>query len=126
MAYNLYQLNDSRVSERKALTISLYKEISQNQDVEIREAAPREALRVFGGSKSIKKFRKNSQSFLKEFLVFLPPIIPQIPIIVEDFNDKVEHIDLLEKKKYKLARTKPLPNKNSLVQSIKFKTKNND
>lgn len=107
LAYNLYYLRDNEVSERKTLTIRLFKELYKNKDIKLlpKEAPPRECLIYFGGTMTIDEFRDNLIHINREYIVYYPPMRPS-NIIVEQVNNISQ--DLQKNKKYVLKRKKPL------------------
>jgi len=126
LAYNIYQLNDSKVSERKSLILSICRKIYQTDDIEINEAPPRECLAKFGGKKTIEDFRSDSKTMNKKYMVLLPPIQPLFPIIQEDCRDAVPNdYPSQDKSKFSLQRNTPLVKNNSLVSSMGLTIKNN-
>jgi hypothetical protein len=118
MAYNIYQLNDGKVSERKSLVLAICRKIYQTNEIEINEAPPRESLRMFGGVKSIEEFRAESKTMNKKYMVLLPPIQPLFPIVQEDCCDGSKIEQKQDKSKFTLQRTTPLIKNNSLVSSM--------
>lgn len=118
LAYNLYYLKDSKVHYRKSLVYKLYREmydLSIDEEIEIKEAPPKEVLEDYGGDMSIEVFRR---SFVhhKEYLVYTPPMKP-INLIIEERNTQtVDNAD----KEYVLRRTKPLAKKRSVISSMKI------
>ena len=77
LAYNMYIIKDERVLERKSLTKSLYNDLHNGNPPKdpdtISEAPPRELLSSFGGSMSLKRFRKKLVQN-RHFSVTCPPI----------------------------------------------------
>lgn len=119
LAHNLYYLKDSKVHQRRALVIKMYREmmgIPLDEIVELMEAPPREALSRFTGDMSIDQFRKASSLLTKEYIIYNPPIRPSLPIIEER---PINNSDT-EEKKYVLKRKTPLKKKNSVMSSMTF------
>ena len=119
LAYNLYYLKDSKIYQRKSLIYKLYREMYgsslEDDDIEIKEAPPKEILEDFGGDMSIDVFRRSLIMVKKEFIVFFPPIRP-INITIEERN--IENDDNNDKE-YVLKRSKPLAKKRSVISSMK-------
>jgi hypothetical protein len=131
LAYNIYQLNDSKVSERKSLVLSICRKIYANESPEtlnelLHESPPRECLQMFGGKKTIEEFRLESKTMDKKYIVLLPPIQPLFTIIQEDCSDEsiIDPERKQEKTKYALERKSPLIKNNSLVSSMGLTIKN--
>lgn len=119
LAHNLYYLKDSKVHQRRALVIKMYREmmgIPLDEIIELVEAPPREALSRFTGDMSIDQFRKASSLLTKEYIIYHPPIKPSLPVIEER---PINNSDT-EEKKYVLKRKTPLKKKNSVMSSMTF------
>lgn len=128
LAYNLYFLKDSKTSERKTLVYKLYRELrglSADDDIDIKEAPPRELLADYGGdvSMTIDMYRRTFTVLNKDYIVFIPPIKPISTIIEEKNSDNIEDDD---DKKYILKRSKPLTKKRSVISSMKIKINEDD
>jgi hypothetical protein len=118
LAYNLYYLRDSKVHQRKALTIKLHKEIygiAMNEAVDIKEAGPKELLEDYGGKYTIAAYRKTFCSN-KEYITYSSPI-KSINNVIEERNTNNIASDT-NKKKYLLKRSKPLTKKRSIMSSM--------
>lgn len=119
LAYNLYYIKDSKIYQRKSLTLKLYREmygLTMEDTIDIKEAPPRENLEAFGGDKSIDGFRRSFVFVNKEYIVFLPPIRP-INMIIEERNiDEVDDND----KDLVIKRSKPLAKKRSVISSMRM------
>lgn len=118
LAYNLYYLRDSKVHQRKSLTIKLHKEIygiAINEAIDIKESGPKELLEDYGGKYTISEYRKTFCSN-KEYITYSPPI-KSINNIIEERNTNNLSSDT-NKKKYILKRTKPLTKKRSIMSSM--------
>lgn len=116
LAYNLYYLKDSKIHHRKSLVYKLYREmydLSINEQIDIKEAPPKEILEDYGGDMSIEIFRR---SFVhhKEYLVYMPPLKPVNLMIEERNTEAFDNTD----KEYLLKRSKPLTKKRSVIASM--------
>ena len=58
------------------------------QNLEIKLAAPRQCLKIFGGNLSIKDFRMYNSNYEKHFQVIMPPMVSIIPQQEFSFLDK--------------------------------------
>jgi len=117
LAHNLYFIRDSKVGQRRALTIKLYREmhaIDPNTPLDIREAGPRGMLKDYLGTDTIETYRKKN-CLCKEYITYVPPIRPIIMLIEE----KTTNINVdTTKKKYILKRSKPLTKKKSIISTM--------
>jgi len=119
LAHNLYYIKDSKVHQRRALVIKMYREmlgISLDDTVELMEAPSREVLSRFGGDLLIDQFRKASILLTKEYIIYHPPTKPFLSIIEER---PINNFDS-DEKKYVLKRKTPLKKKNSVISSMAF------
>ena len=119
LAYNLYYMKDSKIYQRKSLTLRLYREmygLSMEDSIDIKEAPPRENLDVFGGDKTIDAYRRSFVFVNKEYIVFIPPIKP-ITMIIEERN--IDAVDD-DGKDYVIKRSKPLSKKRSVISSMRM------
>lgn len=127
LAYNAFYLRDSKISERKSLTLKMHREmydLSIDDSADIKEAPPRETLADFSGEGglSIEEFRKTFLRMKREYILFMPPMKP-ITMHIEERNADSENID---DKKYILKRNKPLSKKRSIVSSMKMNINDDD
>ena len=119
--------------ERYSLLNILYKKTFEDMNINIKLAAPRQSLKIFGGNLTIEEFRKNNINYNKIFKIVMPPMISVIPQIEEisnnTFYNKSKSFipidkDRIEKanKDLKLKRQKPLSDKrNTLENCMKLK-----
>lgn len=120
LAYNLYYLKDSKIHHRKSLMYSLYREmygLSPDDEIDIKEAPPKELLEKFGGKMSIDVFRRSFIMGNREYIIFVPPIKP-ISIMIEERNieETIDNDDDLV-----IKRSKPLTKKRSIISSMGMK-----
>lgn len=118
LAHNLYSLRDSKIYQRKSLTIKLYKEMyghATNENITISEAGPKELLEDYGGKYSIEVYRNNFK-LNRKYITYMPPIKP-INNIIEEHNTTNNTSDT-NKKKHVLERSKPLSKKKSVMSSM--------
>lgn len=78
-AYNVYGNNKSYIN---SLILLLYQEMNKTTK-EINIAPPRETLKIFGGTKNIKDFRKDSSNVWN---ISYPPLIDNNPKIEKNTN----------------------------------------
>ena len=118
LAYNLYHLKDSKIYQRKSLTYKLYREIydiDPDEQIDIKEAPPRELLQDFGGDMATDRFRASFATINKTYSIYIPPLKP-INMIIEERN--VENNDIDTDRKYVLKRENPLNKKKSVITSM--------
>jgi hypothetical protein len=97
LAYNVYFIKDTKMSERERLTIAFYKHMF-NPNVKFKHASPREILIPFGGKQTIEEFRKDILLMNKEYMHLIPPcssIVSQIE------TTTIKHEEKVDKKKKK-------------------------
>lgn len=117
LAYNLYNLKDSKMDIRKALTYKLYREIydiKSDKRIEIKIAPERQILESYGGKVSINEFRQELILLEKEFVMYMPPL-KAINIVIEERSTSTNNDN---DKEYVLRRNKPLANKSSIISSM--------
>lgn len=88
MAYNVKWLRDSKMNERTALIIRMYRDyygIGYEEDVTIKPAADREVLNIYGGTETIESFRLKLTIHNVDLIIYYPPLRPNIPVI-EEYN----------------------------------------
>lgn len=119
LAYNMFYLRDSKVFERKSLTLKMHREMNGlniEDSHDIREAGPRECLESFSGEGGldIEAFRETFVQLKKEYILYMPPIKP-LTIFIEERNSDNRNIN---NKKYTLKRNKPLSKKGSIIKTM--------
>jgi len=125
LAHNLYHIKDTKMHVRKTLVYSMYREmmgLNMDEKIDLVIAGPRETLINFGGTYSIEAFRQGFLNVNREYIVYMPPIKCILPIIEErtiGMNDS-------DDKKYVLERKTPIKKKNSIMNSMKLPTYDND
>lgn len=87
LAYN-ENLDDYRKSVRTGLIKQLYRELFNNDDMNIKPSAPREVLTKFGGNVDITKYRDPTIVCTKTMKITIPPMIPLISECEEIVFDK--------------------------------------
>jgi len=87
-AYNFDNNENEEIWERYSLLNFLYKTIYNEKNLEIKLAAPRQCLKIFGGSLSIKDFRMYNSNYEKHFQIVMPPMVSIIPQQEFSFLDK--------------------------------------
>lgn len=123
----IIELGGPRMWERISNLNKLY-EMCFGEYVKIKPAGPIDEIDVYGGFKSIDKYRKDNEIIEKESRIIMPPIAPMIPIIETDHNDgsKINSANIAlsqASSKVRLKRHKPLPKKSELIKSMGLKIK---
>jgi hypothetical protein len=79
-----YNFDDMRTStdvwERYSLLNMLYRNVYSDKHYKIKLAPPRQTLKIFGGTLTIKEFRANFQSLTHSYKIIMPPMISIIPV----------------------------------------------
>ncbi len=75
LAYN-DNLDDYRKSVRNSLIKQLYRDIFDENDMNIKPAGPRELLKKFGGILDITEYRDPNNVCKKNYKMSIPPMIP--------------------------------------------------
>jgi len=128
MAYNnnIMTDGDQNKKERNSLINLMVEEMTGKYD-SIKPAPSPEIINCYPyGHLTIEEYRNNLSMGIKEFIQYLPPMIPILPKIEEDYINKGPKGSYKLTSKYKLQRSKPLPQEqNSIiaVMGIKFKDK---
>lgn len=118
-AYNI-SLDDYRTWDRHALMQKLYSEISDSTE-QIVPAPSRLTLKLFGGPLSIEEFRHDSIACEKEYRYIMPPMMPVVGVVEQDFKDKQMKI---HDNSLRVQRSKPLPGAhNNLFRTMGLKKK---
>ena len=94
--FNTYSNND--VWEKYSLLNFMYSKLYNEQNLKIKLAAPRQTLKIFGGSLYIKHFRENNNNYKKDYKIINPPIISIIP--QQEYNFINEGYTYKNTKKY--------------------------
>lgn len=129
LAYNNNETHDFKKNERASLLHKLQEEM-YGESQKITEAPSRYVLKKYGGVITINQYRNNLIFNNKEYRVYVPPLLPVVPKIEEDYNDKTYVSDNIfgkvnEKQGLKLKRTKPLPGTSTnLFDIMNLKKKN--
>lgn len=126
VSYIFYVLKDSKVYERHSLVYQLYKDmygLSPTNKIQIKQAPPRELLTSFGGTMTIKEYRKNLHILDREYIKSVPPIQP-IQTIIEEVDVDASKND--DKKGYVLKRKNPRAKKRSVLTSMNMKFNDDD
>lgn len=135
-AYNFESGADDRdIWERYSLLNHLYSLIYDMPDLSIKLAAPKLALKIFGGKLSIDEFRDCNTDYLKNYKIVLPPMVSIIPSLEEIKKDSLKKKDVhyipLDKERInkvnndlRLKRSKPISNRNTLENCMRLKYNN--
>ena len=75
--FDNYQNDD--LWEKYSLLNYMYSKLYNEDNFKIKPAAPRQCLKIFGGTLNIKHFREYNTNFKKNFKVIVPPLISIIP-----------------------------------------------
>lgn len=121
LAYNIKFLDDYQVSERHALTIQLFRELTGNNEA-VGIAPTWLSLKDYGGPLSIESFRNNCAMNTKEYMINIPPISYINYEVIESTKDK-DVVGLnnnsSDSDNLILKRSKPLPTaKNTLMETM--------
>lgn len=113
-AYNNNETHDFKKHERHSLLLKMYEEM-YGTSKEITESPSRYVLKKYGGNITINQYRNNLILGNKDYRIYVPPLLPVVPKIEEDYNDKTiikENIfgKVKEKQGLRLKRSKPLAN----------------
>lgn len=103
----MVEMDDHKMWERCNLIKLMFRRMYDTTD-DVHPAPDRGALRVLSGHLTIEEFRLDAQNCEKEYVSYIPPLVPVIPLIEEDYRDK-------NKCSYK--SDKNIPINSSLVQS---------
>ena len=87
-AYNFDNNENEEIWEKYALLNFLYRTVYNEKNLEIKLAAPRQCLKIFGGNLSIKEFRMYNSNYQKHFQIIMPPMVSIIPQQEFTFLDK--------------------------------------
>jgi hypothetical protein len=113
----ILNMDDHKVWERYAILCRLYYKLFGKEE-KIKPAPTFRALDKFGGKISIEKFRKGSLSWKKEYRYVIPPMVPIIPYIEEDYDGTGIGVKKTNLRGAKLQRSKPPVKNNSLLKSL--------
>jgi len=133
MAYNNHRMSDNNqnIKERNSLINQMAYQMT-GSDEPIKPADNYEVLNDYPyGYLSIDEYRNNLKLGLKEYIIYIPPMVPVIPKIEEDYIDKFtgKSYSIFSSgnttgDKFKLQRTKPLPNeKNNIINTLGLRVK---
>ena len=123
-----FNCNNEDVWERYSLLNMVYRKVFDNKQINIKLAAPRQSLKIFGGTLTIEEFRKNNSNYNKNYRIVMPPMISIIPQIEEiatnSFYNKNKSFIPIDKeriekanKDLKLKRSKPLSDKRNTLEN---------
>lgn len=118
-AYNFDNYEGEDIWERYSLLNFLYRKIYNDKNIKIKLAAPRQVLKIFGGTLSIKDFRSQNSNYNRTFKIIVPPMISIIPQQEYNFLDNgftskitkkiipIEKNKIVSSEELRLKRTKP-------------------
>tara|TARA_Y100000310_G_C20571752_1_gene758410 strand:+ start:129 stop:1109 length:981 start_codon:yes stop_codon:yes gene_type:complete len=86
-AYNFDNTESTLVWERYSLLNLLYTKMINNVTTDIQIAAPRQALKKFGGILSIEEYREFNNNYYKQYKVITPPMISILPSLEKTDSD---------------------------------------
>ena len=136
-AYNFKDTNSGEdLWERYSLLNFLYRKIYNDNNIKIKLAPPKETLKIFGGSLSIKEFRMHNTNYTKCYKLISYPLQSITPIqelkdINKGFSSKIDKkVFLIDKDKIdtglRLKRKTPYnKSKNTLERCMNLSTKKN-
>ena len=70
---------ENQIQERESLLYLMYKKINSVKEVNLKYAPEKETLKMFGGTLTIKEFRKNQNTYIMVY----PPMLSIIPQLEE-------------------------------------------
>jgi hypothetical protein len=117
MAYNI-DINDYKIWNRQTNIYQMKNFIDVDNKFSIHCAPPRQLLDIFGGPYNILEFRKNFYLLNQEFRNILPPMIPIINIIEEDYKNINITKNIKPNNKPIIFRKKPLPKQGNILVNI--------
>ena len=130
-AYNFDNYEGEDIWERYSLLNFLYRKIYNEKNIKIKLAAPRQVLKIFGGSLSIKDFRSQNSNYNRSFKVIVPPMVSIIPQQEYNFLDNgfsskinkkyipIEKNKIVTSEELRLKRSKPFQaTKNTLEKCM--------
>lgn len=108
--------------ERYSLLNFLYRKVYSDKHIKIKLAPPRQTLKIFGGSLSIKEFRQHNTNYEYNYRIIMPPMTSVIPVqeissLDKGFSSKNEKRSNTSDRvdtSLKLKRSKPINNSNTL------------
>jgi len=119
-SYNFDNYEGEDIWERYSLLNFLYRKIYNDKNIKIKLAAPRQVLKIFGGTLSIKDYRSQNSNYNRTFKIIVPPMISIIPqqeynFLDNGFNSKIpkkkiipiEKNKIISSEELRLKRTKP-------------------
>ncbi len=133
-AYNFQDTNSGEdLWERYSLLNFLYRKIYNDNNIKIKLAPPKETLKIFGGSLSIKEFRMHNTNYNKCYKLISYPLQSITPVqelkdINKGFSSKIDKkVFLIEKDKVdmglRLKRKTPYnKSKNTLERCMNLST----
>ena len=113
--------------EQYTLLNLLYKKLYKDENIQIKLAADRKLLNIFGGTLNIKEFRKLNLNYNKSFKIIEPPMISIVPIQEFNFIDNgysskeySNEVKIFKKNinKLKLQRSKPVHNQSNTLENF--------
>ena len=129
-AYNFDNNTFNEMWEIYSLLNLLYRKVYNDKNIKIKLAAPKETLKIFGGSLSIKDFRMYNTNYSREFNIIKPPMISIIPQqefkCVQNLNTSKKNLSIsnFSEKDLRLKRSKPyIGSKNTLEKCMNLKCK---
>jgi len=133
-SYNFDNGVTEEVWERYSLLNFMYRKINNDKNIKIKLASPRQTLKIFGGSLSMKDFRLHNSNYEKTFKVIIPPMISIIPQQEYNFLDNgysskvnkkyvaLEKNKIINNDELRLKRERPfMSSKNTLEKCMNLK-----
>lgn len=126
MAY-IFDQKTANKWEQYALLLLLYKKIYNTEYINLKIAAPRQSLKIFGGIFSIEQFRQHFVSN-RDYNIVYPPMIAVIPKLEENIYEvsKLKYIPvnntMMKEATLKLKRDKPVHSELTLESYMNLKT----
>jgi hypothetical protein len=128
MSYNNLILTDGDQNKKERNSLinrMVYEMTGKNEPV--KPAPSPEIIDDYAyGYVSIDEYRNNLTLGFKEYIIYLPPMMPILPKIEEDHIDKLGLPIQSRESKFKLQRTKPLPqDKHNIITTMGISFTNN-
>ena len=123
-AYNFDNSTTDERWERYALLNLLYRKMYNDKNLKIKLAAPRQTLKIFGGSISINDFRLNNSNYEKTFKIIPQNMISIVPQQEYNFIEK-GYTSTLNKKQIQVDKNSVNSNELVLKRSKPFRSTKN-
>uniref|UniRef100_A0A6C0ELS7 MYM-type domain-containing protein n=1 Tax=viral metagenome TaxID=1070528 RepID=A0A6C0ELS7_9ZZZZ len=86
-AYIFDNYSNEEVWEKYSLLNFMYSKLYTETNLKIKLAAPRQTLKIFGGTLNIKHYREYNTNYNKNFKIIVPPLVSIIPLQEYNFSN---------------------------------------